>query len=210
MERDQVDEKWSYTSNASLSYDGSGHLTKIASSYSGNSSDSEGSWSESGNATYSLSWTSNRLASFKGVSKYKDEDGTYSTSFSIIYSYNNATENPLHQWAPSLAYYLAEEDEGSLEELLAYAGLFGTGPAELPSAMTYESTDEDGKTYEGSDSFAYTFNANGSLATARVQNNTVRFSYDYLTNDSVNASKAMLKPVKAIKGGLLLHKHNRK
>lgn len=205
----EEDEKWTESSKASMSYDGSGHLTKVSTSYNDHGTDSDGdSWSESGNATYTYNWSSNRLTTITGSGEDNDEDGKQASSATFTYSYENATANPLLQMAPSIAHYITGDNEYdiSLEELLAYAGFFGVGPAELPSSLTYKTSEYDGQsTYSGSDSFSYTFNDNGSLATARLQNSTHSFSYSYTTNEETDNSTAMVKTTKV--GGLFLHKH---
>lgn len=201
------DENWTETSKVSMSYDGSGHLTRLSTSYNNYGKDSEGSWSESGNATHNFNWSGNRLTSITESGEDNDEDGKQASSATFTYSYENATTNPLLQMAPSIAHYLAEIDTDiSLEELLAYAGFFGVGPAELPSSLTYRTSEYDGQsTSSGSDSFSYTFNANGSLATARLQDSTHSFSYDYATNEETDNSTAMVKKAKV--GSLFIHKH---
>ena len=54
-------EKWSESSSASCSYDGNGHLTKIAVSYEEKEYETHGVDYEKGTITYNLSWSNNLL-----------------------------------------------------------------------------------------------------------------------------------------------------
>lgn len=172
------DEKWNESSQASLSYDGSGHLTKITGSGKESGIEKGERYSESWTFSYTLTWRNNILQQVVWTEKWVEDGETETETETWTFSYDNDSyENEYHQWAPSIGRWLDD-----IEELYAYVGLLGVGPSKLPSsAEKYEEEFYDGKnhTYYDSYSFSYGFNSDGSISYTFVNGTRYSFSYDY-------------------------------
>lgn len=187
------------SSQASLSYDGSGHLTKISLSEKEKKVEGGETWEETWTTTYTLTWRNNLLQQVVYKEKGVEDGDTWEETETIVYAYDNEDyENVYRQWAPFLDW------EGDIEELLAYAGLLGIGPNKLPSSAEYEEVEiENGKRYtdNGSNTYRYGFNSDGSISYAMVNGSRYNFSYDY-AETSDNKTRAAVQDVEVAR---LLH-----
>lgn len=179
------DDYYSDTQNASFSYDGSGHLTKI--SYSGSAVDmydgEKDSYSFSGSIT--LTWSNGLLTTY--VHSDKEGGDTYIETYTFDYD-DGKYANAYKQHAPSSI--------GCGDDLLvfafAYAGLCGKGPNYLPTTVEYtdyESWDDEEYTYSGSTSYTYSLNSDGTIYYQRAGSKSYTY-FEYDDADSYFTSKA--------------------
>lgn len=173
------DDDWEeYTDTYSFSYDGSGHLTKISCNESGTECEDGEKENYSGNGTWALTWSNNKLTRIYGeVDGYTEE---------ITYEYNDdAYENPSHQFA--LSYW---GDVGiACHQELAALGMFGMGGDYLPTSSTYTWTDEP---YEGSYTinYSYGFYSDGLLNYERHGSTYYYYGYEGIEDDEDEEVKA--------------------
>lgn len=121
-------------SNASFSYDGNGHLTRMTASSSGYEIYNGEKESFNGTRTITLTWNDGKLIKVTDevAGDGADDDDNYTYEF----TYSNATSNPLCQYTPNLL-----DVEVSIIQRLACIGYFGKGPSQLPSGCReYNST----------------------------------------------------------------------
>ena len=174
-------ERWTETSNATLSYDSNGHLTKISVSGNETSTDMDTGerTTEKWTGNYTLLWRNNLLMQVV-VDETEIEGGEKETETETwVFSYDNSSyENVYCQWTPSISSIFGD----GIVEMLANLGLLGTGPIMLPSSgECHEESYYNGSnhSYDRSYTYRYGFNSDGSLSSATVSGTTYRYSYDY-------------------------------
>ena len=143
------------------SYDSSGHLTKLSFSGKWEEEDDDETISESESGTITLTWSSGNLTKMVWTESYTDEDGTEKETSTYNYNYDDAYENVTKQYVPTMIIYWGEEPSlGGIFDsaMLAYIGLLGVGPEELPVSVSIEKDDGD-TDYECS----YRLNSDGSV-----------------------------------------------
>ena len=123
--------------------------------------------------TYKCTWQGGNLVRVNGEGYEKEDGETERYNESFIYRYGDR-QNKFFQMPFSVTEYLLDADELSV---LAAAGLFGYGPANLPSGGV-ESDDEG---YESSFSVRFTLNKNGSIAREIFDNSSVSWDYSEYT-----------------------------
>ncbi len=178
-------EKWTESSEATLSYDGNGHLTKIAGSGKASGTEKGYTYNDTWTFSYTLTWRNNLLLQVVWTEKEtgNGEIETETETWSFAYE-NDSYENEYKQWTPSITQWLDD-----IEEFFAYVGLLGVGPKMLPSsAEKYEEEYYDGKMHTDEDSywFGYGFNKNGAVSYSSINSTRYDFSYDYAEINSKN------------------------
>jgi len=176
-----------FSGKATLSYDGSGHLTKISLSSTEKGVEDGKSYTETSTNNISFSWRSNLLTSVESLWKEVEDENVYTGSEWYHYEYNDAAlENNVNkycQYAPSIVRW--GED---LWRALAYVGMLGVGPNCLPSGCEYGYEDyEDGKLdeeYKNTESYRYQFNSDGTLSVCYRGSRSYNFSYYYMNADA--------------------------
>ncbi len=123
--------------------------------------------------TYKCKWQHGNLVRVDGEVYEKEDGETERYNESFIYRYGDR-QNKFFQMPLSVTEYLLDADELSV---LAAAGLFGYGPANLPSGGV--ESDDDG--YESSFSVRFTLNNNGSIAREIFDNSSVSWDYSEYT-----------------------------
>ncbi len=154
-------------------YDGDGHLHE----YKVNSTEIEYEDGEKTSYkegfTYTCTWKGGNLVRVNGEG-YETEDGEtdrYNEGF--VYQYGDR-HNKYYQMPLCITEYLLDADEFMV---LAAAGLFGYGPANLPNGGI--ESDDDG--YEDSFSVRFSLNENGSIAREIFDNSSVTWGYSEYT-----------------------------
>ncbi|MDE6007477.1 MAG: DUF4595 domain-containing protein [Muribaculaceae bacterium] len=154
-----------------FSYDGDGHLTKVKEQASGKVTDYEED--ETYNYTYdhtsNLTWTKGNLVEIESeeierVNGYEVESDENVTTFDYSRDLNQFKQFPM-----SLCY-----DHMDNLDLFFVVGLFGNGPADLPSYLEHK---EDGR-IKHSYNISFNLNNNGSFSTERMGNSRT-WTYDY-------------------------------
>lgn len=175
------------TEEGSLSYDGSGHLTKMIGTYKETGYEDGDKYSESGTTTYNLIWSNNLLQKVEFKDEGRNEYGSYKDVETFILSYDNdAMTNYTNRYL-QYAYFIDEFLTEGMERF-CYVGLLGKGPAFLPSKIDYEEKeeyyDESGKKrsydYSGSYNYRYGFNSDGSISYDYRGSNRHTYSYDHV------------------------------
>ncbi|MBP5508785.1 MAG: hypothetical protein J6Y23_13250 [Prevotella sp.] len=194
---------------SSFSYDGSGHLTKVSSTYKITVVEKGEKESYTENSTITLTWKSDMLQ--KVVWDEKDDDGyRYTETWTYGYEkdYKENYFNKYCQYAPSVANWLEDE----WVEGIAYVGLFGKGPLYLPSDCDYEDVviDDEGKkeTDYRSWSSVYSFNSNGSLSYVNYNGRKYSYSYSQVESSSKKSpSWGLMLPQKEKRHSLFRSRH---
>lgn len=172
---DYMDEGDRYKGSGKMEFDynGDGNLVKYKmDSTEIEYEDREKTYYEEG-VTYTCKWQHGNLVRVDGE-VYEKEDGETERYYeSFIYRYGDR-QNKFFQMPLSVTEYLLDADELSV---LAAAGLFGYGPANLPSGGV--ESDDDG--YESSFSVRFTLNNNGSIAREIFDNSSVSWDYSEYT-----------------------------
>lgn len=204
--RENSDHDWNSTGSSSYTYDGSGHLTKISSSWKETLWEDGEKYNISGNGSTTLTWKNDMLV--KVVEEETEyEDGEAETSKSIItftYDSDNLEDyfNEYYQYTPS-SNYLEGMGDGELEEAMAYIGLIGKWSKYLPVSSNEEWEEfYDGRNHTGSNTknYRYGFNSNGTVSYTTV--NSARYSYSYTdSGDDRQNSKSGMKVASKEKGG---------
>lgn len=207
------DEYYDYmqTGTASLSYDG-GHLTKISINSKETGIEDGEQYTETASATFTFSWKNNRLTAVDYKYNEKSSRHEYSGTEWYRYDYTDAddNENIYMQYAPSITRW--GED---IWEVLAFVGLLGNGPKVLPSVCEYGYTDyEDGELdeeHESSKSYRYRFNADGTIATCYVGNQSYNYTYESDDDDYYNgrATRSLEKAQLSLRDLFRCHRHRR-
>ena len=199
-------DKWNESSKATLSYDGSGHLTKIVISGKESGTEDGERYSCTWDDTYTLTWRNNQLTQVVGTEKEVEDGVTETETETWTFSYDSDNnENIYRQWAPSIGQCIG----GDMEEIFAYVGLLGVGPSVLPSRYEEEYYDGKLRSYENSYAYRYGFNNDGSIAYTYVNNSRYDFSYDYAeTNNRPTRSATALPETKMSSKIHSLFKHS--
>lgn len=180
------DGKYVGSGKMTFAYNGDGTLKEVSYSSSETEKDLEdgstSKYSETGSVK--LTWKNGNLE--KVYSKtIETEDGdkdVYEEAYTIDYSDDI---NEYRQWTLGLGHL----DIAESNEALMVAGLYGKGPKELPSMMSY--SDEDG--YSTSYTMRYRLNSNGTIAVEGFG----YYSYNYYY-EAAPASKAFDSAAKRI------------
>ena len=201
IEGESDSETWKTTGKATFSYDGSGHLTKFSGTSKEEGYDDGEKYTETWTDDITLTWKNNQLLKVALVEKGSENGVTWRYTETWNFTYNSNYENIFQQWAPSMT----PAFDSDIDELLAFVGLLGNGPAMLPDGAEYEENwDDDGDT--GSDdksyNFSYAFNNDGSLKTTTIGSKRYNFSYDYTDTRAITDSQEL--PAKRVRS-LLLH-----
>ncbi len=172
---DYEDEDGRYKGSGKMSfeYNGDGNLIRYEVSSSETEYEEDGKTYYDDGFTYTCKWQGGNLIRINGEG-YETEDGEtdrYNESF--VYRYGDR-QNKFFQMPLSLTEYLLDADELSV---LAAAGLFGYGPANLPTGGV--ASDDDG--YEGSFTVRFSLNENGSIAREIFDNSSVNWGYSEYT-----------------------------
>lgn len=164
-----------------------------------------------GSADVEYKWENNNLMSviIESESKGTDEGASYKESSKISYSYAYGDQaNPAKQ----LPYYVGKEITGTdaFGGLFSVLGLFGYGPAFLPSGYVLtEEDNENGEVDTDSRTYIFTFelNDNGTLK-SEMRNNSRRITYNYapVTRSGDSTTQELLQYVRSIRSGLFMHK----
>ena len=174
------DEKWVGTESSECTYDENGHLTSI--SYSGQETGTidgkEKQYNYTGKLT--LIWENNLLQKWMTELEYNNE-GSATTIYT--YSYDEEYTNKFKQWVN--IWNQADETDmwKKFASIILHLGLMGTGPDELPSNIEIHRT-EDTYSSDKSLSCSYTFNEDGSVASA----NGVNYTYETANDTRVSVS----------------------
>lgn len=197
--------KYDYNSDrrlesASISYDGSETYHGETSTYNG-----------SGNTKFT--WKDGNLAQVEMKMKEtaKDDGESYSGSYTanFVYTYGKTT-NPSKQFP----FFMADRAVGfdvdeSYGGLLCVLGLFGYGPAYLPtSCNTTVVEEEEGKSKEHTYTYAYSFtqNSNGTLSSETRDGK--RYDYGYgSTRSEAFGMQSLMQFFGNVRFGL--HRHGR-
>ena len=185
-------ESWTVSSSTTLSYDSSGHLTKITGSGKETGEKRGERYSETWDVSCILNWRNGLLMTVTWTETEKEDGETEKDTETYTYHYDNdGYENKYRQWTPSVGYWLELDD---IEAQLAYAGMFGIGPDMLPSSVEMDSEEfYDGSWHKNksrSYSFRHSFNGDGSVSYTTVGGTTYNFSYDYVDTDSKDTRAA--------------------
>lgn len=176
------EDSWKETGN--MSYDGSGHLTKISYSYSETYIEDDEKESYSGSGSWTLTWSDGLLTKF--VDSASETGYKYTDTYEYDYG-SNTYPNAYCQYAPALW----RGNDAVINEL-SYIFMLGIGPTYLPSTVEYtETEEEDGDTdiYDGSSSYKFSFNSDGTISyqTNAKGTSKISFTYDEYTGTSSRA-----------------------
>ena len=191
---------WSGSERATLSYDGSGHLVKYVSTCKESGIEDGQKFSYTEKNTGVLTWSNNQLT--KAANNWETDNGDTNSAI-VTFEYDGSYDNPYRQWAPSLAEYAL----GGFSSLLAYVGLLGVGPTELPSSCSdYSESD-----YTDHLKFSYTFGSEGALRYTYIDGARHSFGYDYTdSKETRTAVNIPYEPIKRQTRGRFLFQHHRK
>lgn len=183
------EERETYTSDVSFSYDSNGHLTKISGTFKETEYKKQKgvTETESGTVTWTFTWSNNLLQKIVQLEEGRDDDGPFRYEETHTFSYNNES---MTNYANKYLQYSAFIDSpfNGFMERLCYVGLLGNGPAYLPSKMEYEETEEyynsDGEkkiyNYSGSQNYSYGFNSDGAISYVYSGNSKETYSYGHV------------------------------
>ena len=190
LEKEETEGLWSESAKANYSYDGSGHLTKIAGSGKEIGTDDGERITYTWTFSYTFTWRNNKLMQVVWTETEIEDGESYPETETYTFQYeNNDYQNAYCQWAPSIARALED-----FEECLAFVGLLGVGPTMLPSSgERYEEYYSGGKkqTETKEYTFTYRFNSDGSINTATVNSSSYKFAYDYAGDEDYSKSRSI-------------------
>ncbi len=180
----------------SFSYDGSGRLTTIEDNHKYSvegRSPRDITYDEVGTTKYTLTWNNSLLQRITVVTEDNVTEYLYDTheidprhsgpqkyvtEYHFFYD-DKAMTNYVNKYFQYADFW---EDVCYVLTPLAYVGLFGKGPACLPSKIEVRSG-ESSSTYSSKYTYRYTFNSEGAIATDKSS----IYSYDHIaveTNDN--------------------------
>lgn len=171
-----------------FSYDGNGHLTKIKEDASGKVTDLEEdeSYNFSIESTTTLTWEKGNLMKIAYDESERMNGYEVESDESMTYFEYGREANEFEQFPMSLCY-----DNMDNLDIFFVVGLFGNGPADLPSYSEYE---EDGRTRH-SYNISFSLNRNGSFDTERMGSyNTWNYDYSRITRSGVNEGSEVKLP----------------
>jgi len=183
-------------SEASYSYDGSGHLTKFVTNETYSGIDYGEEFNESATSTTILTWANGNLV--KAVTNYElNEDGEmFSATDTYTISYgNDAVKNPLGQFTQSLSRVYDDMIDDNYIAELCFVGLFGKPSDYFPTIIEWQSTNSDGYNDQRKYAATYYFNNNGTLASENFYG--TNYYYSYSNAPVVNQSEAKVAPFTA-------------
>lgn len=185
-EKDEFTLEYSYDSRRLESCELSG---KGSSEYK--SGDHSFSYKGSGDVTYD--WKDGNLmkVNVDTKSSYKGGGESYDEDVTIVYDYTYGTQPNLSKQLPYFMGYVitGTEDFGGLFSVL---GLFGSGPAYLPTGYTETEIEiEDGKEHTRSNkrSLSFVLNDNGTIKSESMLNNRFVYTYAPTRADEVSAQE---------------------
>lgn len=200
-------DEWTTTGKSSLSYDGSGHLTKISSSANSQGKEGGKNYTEKWSDDIALTWKNNQLQKIVWVESGTKNGESWKSTETWNFTYDSDNENPYCQWAPSIAKPLDDD----IIELMAYAGLLGKGPSMLPDGCEYEDVYvEDGDTdrNESTKTYRYDYNDDGSISSTTINSTRYSFYYDYNSTRANDGATPKTAPAKKL-NGLFMHARRR-
>lgn len=177
-----------------FSYDGDGHLTKVKEEASGKATDryNDESYNFSVEYTSDFTWKKGNLVEIESedIERINGKEVDYDEYGSII-EYSRE-ENEYLQFPMSIA--LDDFD------LFFAVGLFGNGPADLPSSIQYI---EDGRT-RNNYNISFELNRNGSISKERKGSTTWAYTYSdktrgYETEGANVALPTLFRSLKALR-----------
>lgn len=176
---------------ATYEYDSDGHVVKLTYHNKYRETNSDGTvenLDEPGTVT--LTWQDGLITQmideFESTDVVDGESSTEKYTTTCTLSYDSGYENPYHQWIPSFFDCVGIDGWG---RLLAYAGLMGAGPRQLPSSIYFEEKSTDSDDESGTYVCSYSFNSDGTVAEAVTDNEKTAFTYGYV-NQANSKSRA--------------------
>ena len=195
-------ETWKETGN--LSYDGSGHLTKVTGSYTSTEIWDDEKYNYSASFSWTCTWSDGLLTSAVIYEMEDDEDEGEEYEYTETFEYDYGSydyPNAYCQFAPAI---WGDPDSRFLQ--LSYIGMAGVGPTYLPSTVEYTETEEEGgKTYsyDGSSSYKFSFNSDGTISyqTNAKGSNKKSFTYEEYTGIMTRAYAAVTEDEEILEAG---------
>ncbi len=191
MEVSEGDEYEKNEMTIEYSYD-SRMLDECEASGKGEYKSGKHSYSYNGSADVEYVWKDGNLtrveidsdSSFKEDGESGDEDVT------IVYDYTYGNQPNLAKQLPYFMGYVitGTEDFGGLFSVL---GLFGYGPAYLPTGFTETETEDDGHTHTSNKSLSFVMNDNGTIKSESMGNNRFVYTYSATRAEEVNTQEFM-------------------
>ena len=187
-EKDEFTLEYSYDSrrlkDCELSGKGSAEHKSSGHSYS---------YKGSGNVKYD--WKDGNLmkVNVDTKSNYKEDGDSFDEDVTIVYDYTYGTQSNLSNQLPYYMGYVitGTEDFGGLFSVL---GLFGYGPAYLPTGYTETEIEiEDGKErkHTNNRSLSFVMNDNGTIKSESMGNNRFVYTYTPTRAEEVNTQEFM-------------------
>lgn len=185
-----------------------GYLASIDGSYSGTEIYYDENVTNNYKSTinYNLTWTEGNLVTFAGSGVETDVEGKYNWEESYKFSYGQ-DDNKFYQFPIRMAFDVLGETD---LDLLAPVGLFGKGPAKLPTSCTesYQDDDDD-EPYVNTDYFEFELNNNGSIDEEIVNGYAYSYSYQNSASKSTPDFGVRAKKTSSFKKYFLRHRYNK-
>lgn len=191
-----TDEKDVSKGNASFSYDGSGHLTRVVFKGSGCLEEDGQKYNYTSKSDYTFTWDGGKL--MKAVYNFSDIDGTESTVVEYTYG-SDAVQNVTCQYVPAII-------DDDMIAAFFYLGYYGKGPSVLPTSckVTYKDYEDTEDSYVRTYLCSYTLNSDGTVNTfSGIESGTMVYG-NITASGSETAAKSVMMNNKHAKG---LHKN---
>lgn len=174
------DDEYNETLITTCSYNNTGQLVKIEEKYRSDGVDEGEKYTYSSTGTSNITWANGNATKIAFVGNYNDdgEKGTWNEEVTLTYG---TKVNPAKQGISDMMEFVVNSDL----YLLIPFGLFGTGPANLPSKVTYKDGDNAPESYTPS----YTLYSNGLIK----QDGDWAYTYDEV--QKVAQKKVQVRPV---------------
>lgn len=188
-----------WTGSFSMSYNGSGQLTKLSCKMEGETCIYNEKSKSSASINYAFTYKNGNLIASSAVIKGNEYGQSYTDTAESTYTYGNQ-ENPSGQYTVGVLDAFDFQDALSA---LAMVGYLGKASAYLPKSIVsvITETDDGGDPETIDDSFTYSVNSNNSLVT---KENGVTYSYATLTKAIDEAEPADFVADKSVKRS---HRH---
>ena len=172
------------TEKATCQYNKDGRLIKYIAkgSYSGKEDGEKysGSWDSS----TEFIWEDGKLMKMNNTTDWIEDGEKDKESYTYLFSYGSR-ENPALQWLEAMSYLFEFGESENLFDLTPL-GLFGRGPAYLPTKFT--EVESDGNSYDRT--LNYVLNDNGTI---HSDNGSV-YTYDAASAEEVKAQMSRMMP----------------
>lgn len=192
MEVSEGDEYEKNEMTIEYSYD-SRRLDECEASGKGEYKSGKDSYSYNGSADIEYVWENDNLmkVNVDTKSNYKGDGDSFDEDVTIVYDYTYGQQANLAKQLPYFMGYVitGTEDFGGLFSVL---GLFGYGPAYLPTGFVETETEnEDGETHTHTNnrSLSFVLNDNGTIKSESMLNNRFVYTYAPTRADEVNAQE---------------------